>query len=744
MDGLMACCTGQYFVCPSTRTCFYPHKVSLQTKCSRPDRDFLQNLDHWDRMEIKFGRLLGEDPKLTLAKVLGRKSNPDTSYFHIEKTFERNKYKRDKDIDAALLLDLEKGRSTSPNRSKRLDQNVNLVRPVVRKVTKTGFPVQNPVVKEQERKSAQTNCDDDQYMRAALRRPTKPKATEVDSDENAKLQVRPNIFLQTSKGSKFESSDTLLRKPERMSLILDSCPEHSCHYLVADYKEENMKQPGRETEFDAFDPDKKVSVGASLDGLDMRKEVMGIHHDGVVSNTMPPSVSSPKEYVKSDNLQQGALEIGEIWTEMQPSQPRSSKSLYVEPISGAVRHLASDHPAEAALLGKPQRTSYVRKEILLQNQMGGVGSNEGQNDNVVHDNFVATEAEEYEKNDWKRAEMLLNSGERQEVELISYSSRGFMASFGSLIGFLPYRKLSGRWKFLAFESWLRRKGLDPSHYNQEQKAEGNALQDDNMNKQSLGIEIDEKLAPNMELNDLLDAYDQEKSMYLSSFVGQKIKVNVIQADRQSRKLLLSGKPKESEEKYEKKKVLMAKLNIGDIVKCCITKITYFGIFVEVEGVPALIHHSEVSWDETLDPSSCFNVGQIVEAKVHHLDFALERISLSLKQPDPLLESLESVMDVSGSSSWNLEVIQSDVQWSAVDKLIDELKKIDGIENITKGRFLLSPSLAPTFQVYMALMVDNQYKLLARSENKVQEVLVQASLDKGEMRSAILTCTGRMV
>lgn len=28
------------------------------------------NLDQWDQMELKFGRMLGEDPKLTLAKVL--------------------------------------------------------------------------------------------------------------------------------------------------------------------------------------------------------------------------------------------------------------------------------------------------------------------------------------------------------------------------------------------------------------------------------------------------------------------------------------------------------------------------------------------------------------------------------------------------------------------------------------------------------------------------------------------------
>lgn len=81
-------------------------------------------------------------------------------------------------------------------------------------------------------------------------------------------------------------------------------------------------------------------------------------------------------------------------------------------------------------------------------------------------------------------------------------------------------------------------------------------------------------------------------------------------------------------------------------------------------MPALIHQTEVSWDATLDPASYFKVGQvfsflqiigilletnffilicvltfsfinpvmqIVEAKVHQLDFSLERIFLSLKE-----------------------------------------------------------------------------------------------------------------
>ncbi|KAG6472685.1 hypothetical protein ZIOFF_070162 [Zingiber officinale] len=90
---------------------------------------------------------------------------------------------------------------------------------------------------------------------------------------------------------------------------------------------------------------------------------------------------------------------------------------------------------------------------------------------------------------------------------------------------------------------------------------------------------------------------------------------------------------------------MARLGIGDVVKCHIKKITHFGIFVVVEGVPALVHQSEISWDTTLDPSSCYKVGQMVEAKVHQLDCTLEQIFLSLRDriPDLLIEALESVI-----------------------------------------------------------------------------------------------------
>ncbi|KAJ4838496.1 hypothetical protein Tsubulata_012385 [Turnera subulata] len=354
--------------------------------------------------------------------------------------------------------------------------------------------------------------------------------------------------------------------------------------------------------------------------------------------------------------------------------------------------------------------------------------------------------------DWAEAKYLFKSGDRVEVEIISSDMRGFAVSFGSLAGFLPHRNLSPRLKFVAFETWLREKGLDPSMYRKELGIiERYDVMDKNSSlSSSIALKIDQNIVgditPEMKLEDILSVYEQEKLKFLSSLVGKRVKVNVVKADRMLRSLIVSMRPKEKEESVERKRNLMAKLQIGDVVKCCITKITYIGIFVEVDGVPALIHQTEVSWDATLDPTSYFKVGEIVEAKVHQLDFKLDRIYLSLREiakPDPHLDSLKSVIGDLDALDGRVQVAEPDTEWTDVESLIKELQQIEGIQSVSKGRFFLSPGLAPTFQVYMASMFANQYKLLARSGNKVQEVIVHASFNEEEMKSTILSCTNRV-
>lgn len=694
-------------------------------------------LDKWDQMELKFGRLLGEDPKLTLAKIMARKANPDVSYLEVEKSFHKNKGKLDESMfnipadvnverqspdDFAKAKNLNLSRP-SMRKGVRIAAELNLSRPVMNKGANAARPVERPASFGALQKPLSRTDSDEKHVappNVALRKPDVVQEDDIESDKQSKLRLKPNLVLKMREDRDEDLSDmALLKKPE----VVQKPPE-------PDQENVSASRPVMD------DPVQLLSPSEML--LDKPKMI----------NAVGPSDCVSDSVAESSKLD--GVDIG-----LQPAEQRGFASDNVEDSSIDEKSLndGNDVSLQASLMGKPQRLDSSTKEGVRPTGKVTASLNaEGPSSDADIGNLVSAEQEEREANDWKRAEHLLVTGERAEVELISCSGRGFVVSFGSIVGFLPYRNLGAKWKFLAFESWLRKKGLDPSLYRQNLSIIGSydtpnkSLVVDSDKSQERNETDEETLTPGMKFEDLLEAYDKEKTKFLSSFVGQRIKATVLLADRNSRRLIFSGRPKEKEELVEKKRSLMAKLSVGDVVKCCIKKITYFGIFVEVEGVPALIHQSEVSWDATLDPSSYYKIGQIVEAKVHQLDYALERITLSLKEitPDPLMEALESVVGDRTSLGFNLEAAQADIEpWADVESLIEELQQIDEVQSVSKGRFFLSPGLAPTFQVYMASMFDNQYKLLARYGNKVQEVLVQSSLDKEQMKSAILTCTNRV-
>ncbi|KAH9325482.1 hypothetical protein KI387_005660, partial [Taxus chinensis] len=339
---------------------------------------------------------------------------------------------------------------------------------------------------------------------------------------------------------------------------------------------------------------------------------------------------------------------------------------------------------------------------------------------------------EGEDRDWARAEILHSLGGFEEVELLSCSNMGFTVSFGSLLGLLPYRNLSLRRRPYTFEAWLRKKVLDPSKFQNDMGSESIKHFDKSVltlgltfpNKEDT-IHSEEEISAAVVTNEyqnLLNWYNKDRTRFLSSFVGQKTRATVTLVDRKSGRLLFSEKLKQNRESAEKKASLMDKLNIGDIVTCQVTRITSFGVFVELDGVPALIHQSELSWDPAWDVNLHLNVGEVLKAKVCGLDRSFQRINLSLKQLklDPLLETLESVVKEDDHMTGNLEYAEINTKWPEVDSLIRELELVAGIQSVSKGRFLLSPGLAPSFQVYLSDTHGDGYKILARSENRVQE------------------------
>ncbi|XP_047340977.1 uncharacterized protein LOC124944694 [Impatiens glandulifera] len=699
-------------------------------------------LDPWIQMELKFGQMLGEDPKLTMAKIMARKSDPDASYLAVEKEFydKKGKYEEVEEVPFDLGID--------SNTDKKLSTSLgglNLIRPVPKKGVKFENETK-PAISELKKPNQSIKKPIDNKRSSVpnviLRKPT--TYAEEDDIGASKIRMKPNLSFGTGNDQKREtfSDITLLKKP---------APFISKENL--DDEQDPIVERRTRIEGDGIEVSR--SIDATILRHPERMDVSLTSDDSKLTKDNSESTKEPKgnddtiERLNASSSAVPPLEI-EPAAGLQPIESSEEEATEKESVADS----ESRFSMEAALLqGKPTRMDQSLKEPpTLTTEVTGI-----QSAGLIYDgpfefqSFGETSPiKEHEDIYWSKVEELNRTGGREEVDLISASSRGFVVSFGSLIGFLPYRNLVARWKFIAFESWLRKKGLDPSKYRQNLGIVGKSNSDnisalDTASATNIDQKFEEEILPDMKLDDLSRIYDQEKLSFLSSFVGQKIKVNVVLADRKTRKLVFSIKPKEKEEMLTKKRSLMAQLSIGDVVKCCIKKITYFGIFVEIDGVLALIHQTEVSWDATLDPASYFKVGQTVEAKVHQLDFSLGRIFLSLKEitPDPLIEALEAVIGDPTSLDGGLEAAQKDTEWADVEILIQELEKYEGIQSVSKGRFFLSPGLAPTFQVYMASMFENEYKLLARAENRVQEVIVETSLGKEELKNAITTCTNRV-
>ncbi|HET9721897.1 MAG TPA: S1 RNA-binding domain-containing protein [Candidatus Saccharimonadales bacterium] len=108
-------------------------------------------------------------------------------------------------------------------------------------------------------------------------------------------------------------------------------------------------------------------------------------------------------------------------------------------------------------------------------------------------------------------------------------------------------------------------------------------------------------------------------------VGDRIKAKIIAIDKDRLSLSIkqmSEDPWLSEVKQFKK---------GDSVEGKITRITPFGAFVQLSpAVEALVHVSEMSDDESIDPEEVFKLNEKKKFKVLDIDTENRKIALSLK------------------------------------------------------------------------------------------------------------------
>jgi small subunit ribosomal protein S1 len=113
--------------------------------------------------------------------------------------------------------------------------------------------------------------------------------------------------------------------------------------------------------------------------------------------------------------------------------------------------------------------------------------------------------------------------------------------------------------------------------------------------------------------------------------GQKITCQVLTVD-QERKRVALGLKQMGNDPWETD--IPARFKPGQKVKGKVTKLTNFGVFVELEqGLEGLLHISELSDDKIESPEEVVKVGDEVDVKVLRVDAKDRKIGLSMRNVD---------------------------------------------------------------------------------------------------------------
>lgn len=125
-------------------------------------------------------------------------------------------------------------------------------------------------------------------------------------------------------------------------------------------------------------------------------------------------------------------------------------------------------------------------------------------------------------------------------------------------------------------------------------------------------------------------------------IGQHLTFKIQEYKENGRKLLVSNRAILEEAHKDQVEDLKKTLRENMVVKGTIKSIQNFGAFVDIDGVQALLPVSEIARNRVEDIHAVLSVGQEIEAKIIKIDWANERITLSMKSllSDPWETALE--------------------------------------------------------------------------------------------------------
>jgi len=163
-------------------------------------------------------------------------------------------------------------------------------------------------------------------------------------------------------------------------------------------------------------------------------------------------------------------------------------------------------------------------------------------------------------------------------------------------------------------------------------------------------------------------------------IGQVVDVQIIEIDKQQRRLRVSRKtllPKPIDQ--------FASANrTGDIITGTVSSVTDFGAFLKIGAVEGLLHNQEISWDKSEAAKALYKAGDEIEVKIIKIDRENGKVSLSKKALE------ESPVAAFAKTHKNGDIVEGTVKdkkdfgiFISLEPGVDALIRLDDLAPITE-------------------------------------------------------------
>jgi small subunit ribosomal protein S1 len=116
-----------------------------------------------------------------------------------------------------------------------------------------------------------------------------------------------------------------------------------------------------------------------------------------------------------------------------------------------------------------------------------------------------------------------------------------------------------------------------------------------------------------------------------SLIGQTIDVKILSLNPAKKNIVVSRRVILEAKLNEARTRVFSTIKIGDVIEGTVSSIADFGVFVDIDGIDALLHISDLSWERVVHPKAVVNVGDKIQVKVLNLDAESFRITVGRKQ-----------------------------------------------------------------------------------------------------------------